>query len=371
MKKLLITLACTIIIIPQSFCCVPRPKKIEFNQKKDVSTPENFPDDLKKMILLELSQNCHRYTIHYENMCSKEATRIIFYVSLVNKDLYKELDKYRNDPIAARDIITNIQRKNNFTTCFFVDGFTFPGAQKCLKLSRQLYKIDLTENDVEILFRKGAIIDFTVTENIPDRSRKSQSCPLRYWYKKNNQPIMKKLLDLGANPNGTDLLSDVVAYNNIDITQLLLNYHPKITAGAWQNAMSEKIHEYLDLLLSHATQDELNDGLVCCFNCNDNNIIYRPDIMQKYIDNGANPDIALSHLMKRLTFISKLFEPNKLTPNPFKIKGNFVKVFQFLCKQKAFDQEALAELQQIQNTVNSLVSQLEQNQPSGLFNEKI
>ena len=98
MKKLVAAVICTIISTLH----------ILGMEKNTLQIPEHFPYECSKHILLEYAQNVHRYVCEkhgYKN--NREPSDIIFNVSLVNKDLYKELDKERNDPITARTIITN------------------------------------------------------------------------------------------------------------------------------------------------------------------------------------------------------------------------------------------------------------------------
>jgi len=102
MKKLFTAFIFTFIFTPYTF-------GIDIDIEEIVA-PEHFPYELKKNILLELSQNCHRYVgkMSYENQPLNKAKRIISNISLINKDLYKELDKERNDPITTRIMIKNL-----------------------------------------------------------------------------------------------------------------------------------------------------------------------------------------------------------------------------------------------------------------------
>jgi len=324
---------------------------ITFFPSNDPDKPEEdtFPYELKKKILLEFAQNVHRYSNYYDDSIS----RIIFNVSLVNKDLYKELDKQRNDPIAARFIIMHFKYKHHNLLHFdsyLTDKCKFPGAQKCFALSKELYEPTLTPDMIENLFQQGVILDLS-------KDRYTQS-PLIYWCmlrnnqnQDHNKKIIKKLLDLGANPNECGALVYVIEKKFIDYVQLILNYKPIINNAVWLSAMITfpSTNECIDLLLSYATKDELNAGLICCFH----NHEYKPNLMQKFIDNGANPNIALPHLMKQ----------SKSTCNPFDTHTSFNKNFTFFCEQKAFDKETLTQLKQIQSSINSLVSVLEKNQP--------
>src|SRR5579862_4484057 len=210
---------------------------ITFFPSNDPDKPEEdtFPYELKKKILLEFAQNVHRYSNYYDDSIS----RIIFNVSLVNKDLYKELDKQRNDPIAARFIIMHFKYKHHNLLHFdsyLTDKCKFPGAQKCFALSKELYEPTLTPDMIENLFQQGVILDLS-------KDRYTQS-PLIYWCmlrnnqnQDHNKKIIKKLLDLGANPNECGALVYVIEKKFIDYVQLILNYKPIINNAVWLSAM--------------------------------------------------------------------------------------------------------------------------------------
>jgi hypothetical protein len=349
MNKLLITLVFTITFTPHIF-------SMEENSLQQA--PQTLPYKYSKRILLELSQNCHRYCNALGYTKSGLVSRIIFNVSLVNKKLYTKLDKQRNDPITARSIITNIRHQylDGFLTTVVVENFVFPGAKKCRELSAQLYDDNLIEDMVEKLFHQGAILNYSVTES-------SSSClglrsdPLKYWCtcknKDQSKTIVKKLLDLGANPNECDVLSYVIDTQDIDLIKIILNYKPAITSNTWYNAI-QNTRKNIDLLLPCATQDELNDGLYCCLELD--NMSHTRETMQKFIDYGANPSIALHYLIKMLTGFTQLDADD-----------DFIKNFNFLCSKGAFNRKALIQLQKIQNTLGSLVNELEKNQPSDPF----
>ncbi len=353
MNKLLITLVCAITFTPHIF-------SMEENSLQQVS--QALPYKCSKKILLELSQNCHRYADNYEWNCTKSAlvSRIIFNVSLVNKDLYQELDKQRNDPITARSIIINTRHQylDDSFASDDVENFVFPGAKKCRELTAQLYDDNLTEDMVEKLFHQGATIDYDVNAS---RHTVLHYPPLFYWgcishkNEEQSKAIIKKLLDLGANPDKCDVLTYVIDTENIDLTKMILNYKPVIKFNTWRavSVVSRNMQEYIDLLLPCATQDELNDGLYC-FACN--SLVYKPEIMQKFIDNGANPSIALHQLITRLTNFT-LLDANH----------DFIKIFNFLCSKGAFDKKALTHLQHLQDILGSLINELDRNQPSDPF----
>jgi hypothetical protein len=334
---------------------------ILFFPSDDPDKPEEdtFPYEIKKKILLELAQNVH-YRVRRQDPSSRTwlANKIIGYVSFVNKDLYAALDQQRNNPITARNIITNL--KYQCPNQNLAWNLKFPGAKKCYELSEQLYNDDLTEEMAENLFQQGAIIDYSVTKN--KKTGELQYCPLKYWCdprRNNNQgkEIIKKLLDLGANPDEENCLVHVIHGKGIDMTKTVLAYKPMLDNPVWNAAILyvtvNNNSAYIDLLISRATHDELNIGLICCFGELYDTILYRPTLMQKFINNGANPNIALPHLLNRLKSIE----------NPFDADGHFVQNLKFFCEQKAFDKYMLIYLQQTQNSLNSLVNALEKNQP--------
>jgi hypothetical protein len=350
MKKLFHLLFLTIIFHSHVFGIVIGPSKelkpiIIFFPSNDPEKPEEdtFPYDMKKKILLEFAQNVHRYsTSGYDRtarfqLCSNRASQIIFNVSLVNKDLYKKLDKQRNDPITARSIITKITSKLNFNVNLnVINGFTFPGAKKCRELSEQLYKNDLTKDEVENLFKQGAIINFSVTaaSNNPDL----KEWPLHHWYQltNRNQDIIKKLLDLGADPvhSTCNFLEAIILNADSNMTKMILNYKPKISHDVWLMAISINTDSCINLLIPYATQDELDFGLANCVsptkfkNCCISYMQHKQiETMQQFIDHGANPNVALDHLMTEFATVQNAFDHHK----------EFKKIFKFLCKQKAFD----------------------------------
>src|SRR6266404_6935316 len=162
MKKLFITLIFTIT----TSCLFGMKPKLEPIIKffpEDNPEKNTYPYDAKKMILLELAQNVLYHTrSKYISKRAQLASQIIGYVSFVNKDLYKELDKQRNDPIAIRPIMIDIAydtRFNNYNY-FYVENMPLPGAQKCIEYTKQLTDEKLTPDKTEQLFQQGAILNY-------------------------------------------------------------------------------------------------------------------------------------------------------------------------------------------------------------------
>jgi hypothetical protein len=337
MKKLL-TLLFTIIFSPYIF---------SMNEKKELQPiSEAFPYELKKMILLDLSKNVHKYVLkEMGNNKAQIASRVIFNVSLVNWDLYKELDKTRNDPITARTIITNVACNDwdNFDPCL-AKHLTFPGAKKCLALSDQLYANDLTPDKIEELYNGGALINYQGIDK--------SYFVLSHWIVSpmgtNN---MIKLLDLGANPNiprkasRTDYpLETAIKKSSPDKIKIILKYNPQKNYDIWETALLYPYRDCIDLLIPDSTPDELNDGLECCIYS-----YYIPEIMQKFIAHGASSSKALKCSTKKLAHYA-ISQTNTQ-----------VKCFNFLCDQEAFNETALANLQSIHKLFGDMITKLENN----------
>lgn len=349
MKKLVAAAICTIISTLH----------ILGMETNTLQIPEHFPYECSKHILLEYAQNVHRYVREKHGYRSnREPSGIIFNVSLVNKDLYKQLDKERNDPITARTIITNLKNTCPDWNCLTVEKLRFPGAKKCIALSEQLYDENLTIEKLEQLFSKGAILDFSVTKKPFDSSQYKEK-PLIHWYQEvggNSYAITKKLLELGADPNQCGFLELLIKEGESqELITITLKYTARINHYTWDAALSKDYPTYRDLLINHSTPDELNAGLVCCAINKYNSLrsTYSQETMQQLIDNGANPNIALYHLMVTL----------KDKPCPLNDDNNFVKNFNFLCKQKAFDQTTLNSMRNLQKLFGDLADTLEKNQP--------
>ena len=306
--------------------------------------PATYPLELKEKILLEYSQNVQRYVQKKFNINKAiVASRIIFNVSLINKNLYKTLEQTRNNPIIARTIINNLAySKDHSLDAHLADHFTFPGAQKCLSLSKTLYDNGLTKDLVEYLHQQGATLDYW--------DSKLNTCPVKYWnsYVKRNNPksskIVKKMLKLGTNVDQCNLLSQAIHDKNIELIQNIFHYSPAKNK-CWSLALLY-FPECIDILIPYSSPDELNSALGCCLDTNKD----ESGIMQKLIDNGADPNQALDGFLTPNLHLS-VFDPMWM--------HNFL----FLCKQKAFNKPLLSKLQHMQKILNSLVNNLESNKP--------
>lgn len=329
-------------------------------EQNGLETPKYFPYECSKIILLECSQNVHKYANEkYDCNRAIMASHIIFNVSLVNWDLYKRLDKQRNDPLTARTIITNITYSPDIFDCNVAEFLSFPGAKKCLILSKQLYDKDNTPNTIETLFQQGAMLDYS--------DRETCQYPLEYWCNikhnnsQTNKAIVQKLLQLGASPIKCDLLHYGIKTENIDLVKMVLTYNPRMSCKVWEAALSNKTtRKYIDLLIGHSTCDELTDGLISCIQANYNPIYshYRQLIMKNFIDKGANRHKALSHLIAALNY-----ENNSLFYQTI-----FVENFNFLCDQKAFDETSLNKMRCLQKTFASLADTLRNQKEYNVIN---
>jgi hypothetical protein len=166
-----------------------------------------------------------------------------------------------------------------------------------------------------------------------------------------NEAIVEKILQLGVNPNSYETQQSPLVLamwkNSIEKIKLLLSYKAE---KQWHNVISCILyHRFIDTIVTYCTKDELNDGLIAC--ASDHS--YRPEIMQKLIDNGAEPSVALPHAFEGL--IKKI---NTLTPNASEILN-----FNFLCNQEAYDETVCTKVQNLQTIFSSLANKLEQNKP--------
>jgi hypothetical protein len=330
------------------------------------SIPESIPYDVKRKSLLDLVHNIHCYLekkcyLFFDDLTI--VSRTIRNVSLVNKDLYESLKATRNDPIMARVIITNCadDKDDNILYCDTASQFTFPGAIKCLNLTHQLYDENLTPEQLENLFKQGAILDYATTRYHKPQSYKNV---LSHWTcitRKNKQQaatLITKLLELGAHCN-IDHLSYVIDTKNITCTKIMAPYVTTITNRCW-NYASNTGPDYINILFQHSKQKDLDEGLKTCVgtkwwqNSENASISYNPEGMQQFIDAGANTSIALNHLVNELSKIKMSMHDNN---DP--VYQNLI----FLSEHGAFDQTALNKLKKIRNTFNSLISAVEKNNP--------
>ncbi len=314
-------------------------------------------DELKKKILLELAQNVHLYVASYYNkeFRAQETSRIIGYVSFINWDLYKELHKERNDSVTANKIILRVLCRNNEDfTRHEAQKLSFPGAQKCLALSDELYDYDLTPDRIEILLEHGASLYY----------KKANTEPLlKHWCTKYrcNDKIralnnVKKLLELGIDHNKYDILGGLlmmVSRPNIDnLIITLLQYPTKKTVALWKKIITQQ--KLIDFTIPLSTPDELSNGLIACMHKNKK---YNPDLMQQFINNGADPDKALKRAM------NLLFNWNQQThDNVGSFTEDALNKFIYLCKQEGFNQDVLLTLKDKRETIDNLILMLEKNQ---------
>jgi hypothetical protein len=313
--------------------------------------------DLQKNILLELAQNVHRYVASYCNkgFRAQETSRIIGYVSFINWDLYKELNKERNDPVTASKIILHVLCRNNEDfTLHEAEKLSFPGAQKCLALSNELYDYSLTPGRIETLLEQGASLYYKKTNTEP---------LLQHWCTKyrcsdniralNN---VKKLLELGIDHNKYNILGGLIlmaSRPNIDnLIITLLQYPTKKTVGLWKKIITKQ--ELVDFLIPLSTPDELNKGLIACLHKYKQ---YNPNLMQQFINSGADPDKALNRAM------NLLFNWNQQTrDNVDSFTDDALNKFTFLCQQGGFNQDVLLTLKDKRETIDNLILMLEKNQ---------
>jgi len=363
MNKIFLVIICTFTF---SFYISPM-ETVTADNLQPISADYHY--DAKKKILLELASNVHLYIPEKNNnnqISLDTAAKIIFSVSFVNQDLYKTLEDMRTNAITARSIITKITNKNpiNFyhlATRHCLDdeqtiGYKWHGAIECSRLSNELYDEKLTQNQLEELFSKGAMLEYEHTNSYNDL--------LTYWALRSNDiadiKIFEKLLELGANHNNT--LSAIISDNKIQQLKIILKYKPKIDQSDWKsvfypnrlNLPNKK--QYLKLLLEHATKEELNEGLITCFNHNKERhlIYYQPKLMKKFIKKEANIHVALNFLTNIL--------PETTCPSfdEHAFNQNLI----FLCNNGAFDQKALDNLKTTRDLFNTFINAIEKNQPS-------
>lgn len=322
---------------------------------QEATFAEADPYDLKKMILLELSQNIHKYVSkENEKYAALEASWIIRNVSRVNWNLYNELDKQRNDPVTNRIMINNlIKILNAYSADTIMENMQTLGAKKCIHASNELYRwFSISPEKIEELFKAGAVFDYYGADHNGNhwvsREHILSHC-------KNNIPAFNKLLELGANPNKGNIMYNTIRTQNAEQIATVLKYKP--TDKNWSAFLQRhnerhitgyKFKNTLDVLIAHSSPNDLNDGLIACVK----NKQYVPEIMQQLIDNGANPNIALPHALKSI----------HNSYGPINTDTNFIQNVNFLCDQKAFDQTTLIQLQEIIKIFNSLVDKLKNNQ---------
>lgn len=358
MKKLFIIYLCSIIV---TFPVL----SINLGQINVVSVPHNFPVELTNRILFDLAQNAHNYVHKADPFFTpmNEVKTILRTISILNKEWHKNLDKQRNDPVATRTMIQNIgttcysKLDNSFPPMGIIKQLCTPGAKKCISLSIQLYDNDLTVESVEQLYNAGAMLDYY---DVMQRQT-----VLSYWVKRLNAvsiDIMRKLLELGANPyayyecGDCSPLQNAMHHGNLKKNKLLLSYKAK---KEWYKAFQNPFRRFIDLFIEYSTQDELNEGLtVCANNC------YSLEIMQKLIDKGANPSVALASISEKV--IKSIVDS---TPDNQIAQQMLLDKFNFLCDQKAYDETVCNKVQNLQTIFSYFADKLEDNKP--ILNDNI
>jgi len=362
MNKLLVTLIATITFVPYVSCMETNPQKslseklqekypllVKLDKKYKEARETNT---LAEMALSIVAKKTYSYLTQSQNEFAQEITSKF---SQLDKNLYKKMSNI----YAARPILIYFAKDYNQFSARIAQKFTFPGAKKCLELSDQLYDKNLMPNKVKELFKNGALLDYVSGQE------NHRQYPVLYWSEidQDNPPvskaIVKELLDLGADFEQCGLL-DYVVETDLDLTQLVLEYKPKINTQVWSSALlSNNKEKILPLLIEHAKQDELNTGLIACFKLwfNDKKTDYKPETMQLLINNRANPSVAILALMSVLPNLTCPVTSNDL----------FVENFMFLCDNKAYDEKALSQMRSIHKLFGSMVEAMEKNQPSDPF----
>jgi hypothetical protein len=354
MQKLFTSLICSILFTTTII-----------GMEKERSAPAHFSDDCKKKILIDhlvkdvhhQIKNFHKdsgscFSFNVDQVC-REVGRLIVRISRINWDYYKALEKERNDPVTTRTMLKNIVAtyypNNEGTELEMVHCFKSPGAKKCIELSNQLFNKQVTPKKVKQLYKKGALLNYYDKYGYGDASKETV---LHYWVDcgvQGSEAVVKKLLQLGVNPSSyagkcSPLLRAMWSNNTENIT-LLLSYKAE---KEWHSVVSCIVyHKFIDTIVPYCTQDELNDGLVICAS----DRIYRPAIMQKLIDNGAKPNVALPHVLKNIIEkVDILASDNSAVLN-----------FNFLCSQGAYDQTVFDKVQNLQLIFGDLTHKLEKN----------
>ena len=362
MKKSSLLLISSIILSSPIFSMEIQPQK---------TSPEKYIKEYPGLCTLEekgfsiITQDIYASANHDTQL----ASRIIHDISLINKNLYKALDKERNDPITARDIIIQFTVLEDQFSLDIAKKLRFPGATKCLALSQQLYDKNLTQDTIELLFKKGAVLNYWSDEDIS---------PLSYWTQsndKNSIMIMKKLIQLGADPNYDPIWnynSFIIAIKkeSLDKLNVLLNYYTLMhgtsttSIPVWAEILdlyykgSEHFMGYkqcpklIDLLITKIPEKNCSFGLMACTITPELRSPLRTQLMQKFIDFGADTGLVLQYLLKRIAFYT-----------PDYSQSSFIQDFNILCDNGAFNTEALITLQEVRQLFDSLITKLKNNNP--------
>jgi len=271
MNKLLPLFICTILATPY----------ISGMKKTDIQ-PVNQADELKNALTIM----CINANTYIPKSKPEILSQTVCTMRLVSKEISKEL----SDPRVISSLISKFVFSNNFFEWRITDRLKFPGAQQCIALSDKLYDKDLTIDKVEELFNQGAILNYNQT-NLP--------YVLSHWSLNRNPEgtsIVKKLLELGTTPdhhNSDEPMRYALFSKNKDTIMLLLKWK---ATKAWNRVILEKEYqEFRKLLMDHSTPEELNEGLKVCIMGS-----YKPEIMQEFINHGADVNVALAHANIRM-----------------------------------------------------------------------
>jgi len=109
--------------------------------------------------------------------------------------------------------------------------------------------------------------------------------------------------------------------------------------------------------------NELDNELLNCISKE----FYLPSTMQELITKGANPNAALFHVWRQIR-APKLPDITdapitKIMANTSQIldfNNNLKQQFKFLCRQQAFDQKTLTEIQSLKNMIKSMTITLQE-----------
>lgn len=228
MKKLCVSLVCAIIITPQS------------TQTSQYQTAEN--------LLCLLGKNAHN--IIYKSLPQWETPaartgKIIKCISSINRNLYKALEAQRTDPITTRALIETLALQHSTTENWLLCTLETPGAKRCIDLTKELYRDDLTAEKVEELYTCGAVLNYDACPRSYYNDKTNwhfKTYPISYWIQKHIHEydkessgkipnIVAKFIKLGAKttqdyyPYG-QLLCSAIRENNFSIITLLLQYRP-------------------------------------------------------------------------------------------------------------------------------------------------
>jgi hypothetical protein len=322
--------------------------------------PKNLCTPAEKIFFL-IAQNIYASA----NRDTQLASQIIHDVSLLNPHLYKALDEERNNPVVARTIIEQFALLKDGFRFGIAKQLTFPGAKKCLELSKKLYNENLTVTDIEQLFKQGAIINYELNDDVS---------PLSYWTNSddtNSLIIIKKLIALGANPNyesiwGNNSFFLAIGKQNRDKLNALLNYyklmHGKsaLSTAVWSTILLlyyrdlghyKQCPELIDYLISNVPKESCSSGLIACLDVKEDlQKEQRTQLMKNFIKYGADTGPAMAHLLEHVELWTRDSS-----------SSDFIKDFNILCDAGAFDEEALTILESLSELFDSLIIKLKKN----------